>query len=219
MSAMTVRFALVAALVLAVAPHPAAGAAAGITHMQFVDAYVECNNAAWADRSRGQIFSIKELTMADKMRGITSHRAAGFVGENLFFGGVFGDFQPRATTTVGWALATKAFADRGEIEPPFRTRSTALAYLRQRKLTGLDALGDREAGALATELELSARDRKYAITPIPPGTRFTDQLDAASARKMLAKVGTHFDVGSARTLPQAGSPCPPRVLGGLFRHG
>ncbi|GEM_PF-6828422 len=205
------------ALALALGTVARAGAATTITHTQFVEGYVACNNAAWEGKSRELIFTIKEPTMADKMRGITSPTVRGFVGEQLFFGGIFGDFRPRDPATVGWALATKAFADRGEIERPFRTRATALAYLRTRRVEGADALGDLEAGAIATELELSARAARYAITPLPPGKRLSDPLDGDTARVLLAKIGTHFDVGSARTLPQAGRPCPARVLGRLFK--
>ena len=157
--------------------------------------------------------------MSDKMRGMNSPPVRGFVGEGLYFDGIYGNFQPNAPASVGWALATKAFADRGEVEPRFRTRLAARTYLRPANLEGLDALGLREVGALATELELSARGKKYAITPIRPGTKLNDPLDAATARTMLAKVGTHFDVGSARTIPQPGRACPASVLNGLFGGG
>jgi len=213
------RLALAMALAFSVVPRPAPAAGAAITRTQFVEAYVACNNAAWAGKSRMLVMSIKEPTMSDKMRGITAPSARGFVGEGLYFDGIYGNLQPRRPASVGWALATKAFADRGEVEPRFRTRDAALAYLQLRNLDGLDTLGLHEVGALATELELSARaGRRFAITRIAPGTHLGDPLDAASARSMLAKVGTHFDVGSARTIPQAGRPCPAKVLGGLFRR-
>ena len=219
MQSMLPRLTLVTALALSAMPPPATAAGAAITRTQFVEAYVACNNAAWEGKSLELIFTIKEPTSSDKMRGITSPTARGFVGEGLYFDGIYGNFQPLATATVGWALATKTFADRGEVEPRFRTRDAALAYLRTRNLQGLDTLGLHEVGALATELELSSRAAgRFAITPIPPGTRLDAPLDGTTARSMLAKVGTHFDVGSARTIPQAGRPCPVKVLGGLFRR-
>ena len=213
---MLLRFALVLALALSTVPYPARAAGPAITHTQFVEAYVACNNAAWEGKSRMMVLSIKEPTMSDKMRGMTSPPVRGFVGEGLYFDGIYGNFQPNAAATVGWALATKAFADRGEVEPRFRTRLAALTYLRPSSLGGLDTLGLREVGALATELELSARGKQYAITPIRAGTKLDDPLDAATARAMLVKVGSHFDVGSARTIPQPGRACPAKVLGGLF---
>jgi hypothetical protein len=213
---MILRLALVTTLALSSVPNPAGAAGRALTHTQFVEGYVTCNNTAWADKSRMLIISMKESTMSDKMRGMTSPSVRGFVGEALYFDGVYGNFQPNAPATIGWALATKAFADRGEVEPRFRTRLAALTYLRAANLDGLDTLGLRELGALATELELSARGKRFAITPIPPGTRLNDPLDAAAGRAMLAKVGTHFDVGTARTLPQPGRDCPAKVLKTLF---
>ena len=197
---------------------PAASAGTPLTRGQFIEGYVACNNAAWKGLSRELIVLVKEPSMGDKMRGHDSPSVRGFVGESLYYDGVYGSVQPKNVATLGWALATKAFADRGEIEPRFRTRAAALAYLRERQLGAADTLSDREAGALATELELSARGRRYAMTPIPAGLRLGDSLDAPRARALLAKVGTHFDVGSARTLPQAGRACPAKVLGKLFRR-
>jgi len=218
MSSMLPRLALVTVLALSIAPPPAPAAGAAITHTQFVEAYVACNNAAWEGTSRGLILSIKEPTMSDKMRGITVPSVRGFVGEGLYYDGLYGNFQPLAAATVGWALATKTFADRGEIEPRFRNRSTTIAFLAGRRLRGLDGLSDREAGALATELDLSSQGAgRFAITPIAPSTRFDDPLRAEAARAMLAKVGTHFDVGSKRTIAQVGLACPKRILSTLFR--
>jgi hypothetical protein len=213
------RLALVSALVLCAAPQPAPAAGAPITHTQFIEAYVSCNNAAWAEKSRMQIFTIKQPTLSDKIRGITSPTVRGFAGEGLYFDGIYGNVLPRAAATIGWALATKTFADRGEVEPRFRARDAALAYLRPWNLAGLDTLGVHEVGALATELELSSRGAgRFAITRIAPGTRLGDPLDGAAARSILAKIGSHFDVGSARTIPQTGRACPAKVLGGLFRR-
>jgi hypothetical protein len=219
MRTILLRLVLVSALAISTAPCPAPAAGTAITHTQFVEAYVACNNAAWEGKSRMLILSIKEPTMSDNIRGITVPSVRGFVGEGLYFDGIYGNFQPRAASTVGWALATKAFADRGEVEPRFRDRGAALAFLQGRGLSGVDALSDREVGAIATELELSSHGAgRFAITPIAPGTRLGDPLHAAAARAMLAKVGTHFDVGSKRTIPRAGRPCPAKVLGGLFRR-
>jgi hypothetical protein len=202
-----------AALAIPVAPRPATAAGTAITRSQFVDAYVDCNNAAWEGKPRGLILPSKEPTMSDLMRGLDSAKVRGFVGESLYFDGIYGNFQPRVVATLGWALATKTFADRGEIEPQFRNRSTALALLQERGINGAGALSDREVGAIATELDLG---RKYQITPIAAGTRLGDPLHAAAARAMLGKVGSHFDVGKSRTIAQPGRSCPNRVVKSLF---
>ena len=219
MQPILLRLALASALLAGAAPLSAPAAGPAITHTQFIDAYFDCNNTAWAEKSRMLIFTIKEPTPSDKMRGITSAKVRGFAGEGLYFDGVYGNVLPRAQATVGWALATKTFADRGQIEARFRSRDAALAYLRPWKLNGIETLGPQEIGAIATELELSSRSAgRFAITRIAPGTRLGVPLDAAAARSMLAKIGSHFDVGTARTLPQAGRACPAKVLGGLFRR-
>jgi hypothetical protein len=218
MRTIPLRLALVSALAISTAPCPAPAAGAAITHTQFAEAYVACNNAAWEGKSRGLIMAEKEPTMSDRIRGLDSPNVRGFVGEGLYFDGVYGNFQPRAAATVGWALATKAFADRGEVEPRFRNRGAAIAFLRDRNLNGIDALSDREVGAIATELDLSSHGAgRFAITPIAPGTRLGDPLHAAAARAMLVKVGTHFDVGSKKTIAQPGRACPKNVMSGLFR--
>jgi hypothetical protein len=216
MSSMLPRLAFVTVLALTVAP---AEAGSALTHTQFVEGYVRCNNAAWTGVSRELIFHGNTPSMSDRMRGLDSPLVRGFVGEFLYFDGVYGNFEPRRAATVGWALATKAFADRGEVEPRFRTRGPAVALLRAHALRGVDPLSDREAGAIATELDLGGGPgSRTQITPIAAGLQLADPLTAGVARAMLAKVGTHFDVGSARTIAQPGRACPAKVLGGLF-HG
>jgi hypothetical protein len=210
---------LLAAVALLASAAPAEAAPA-LNRTQFIDGYVRCNNAAWYGVSRGVIRHGDTPSASDRMRGLDSSLTRGFVGEQLYFDGVYGNLQPRRDATVGWALATKAFADRGEIEPRYRTRPAAIAVLRAHGLRGIDALSDREAGAIATELDLGgAPGSRFAITPIAPGTRLGEPLDAATARAMLAKVGAHFDVGSARTIAQPGRACPPRVRSRLFIGG
>ena len=202
------------ALLTAVALPAQAGTA--ITRADFVEAYVACNNGAWTD-NRQKILVVKEPTRSDLMRGLDSPAVRGFVGENLYYDGVLAAFQPRGRATVGWALATKAFADRGDIERRFQRRDVANALLRAHNLTGVGTLSDRQAGAIATELSLgSAHGGRNAITPIAAGAHLEAPLGAATARAMLSKIGTHFEVG-LHGRPSPGVACPVNVYSALFR--
>ena len=204
----------VASTLLVAAAMPAT-ASSGISRADFVEAYVACNNAAWTD-SRQQIKLPEKTTRADEMRGLSSAPVRGFIGENLYYEGVMASFEPRRRATLGWALATKTFADRGDIEKRFHDRAAANAFLRARKLGGIDKLGAQQAGAIATELHLSAADQRNAITPIAAGANLDQPLNAETARAMLSKIGTHFDFGP-HTHPQPGIACPISVYANLFQ--
>ncbi len=187
-----------------------------LTRNDFVEAYVLCNNAAWGGNQRAMIHSVYKPSRADLMRGIDSVRTRGFLGEQLYFEGILAPLEPHRSATLGWALATKAFADRGGTEPRFATRARALAVVNGAGVRGAPGLSDGELAAIATEIDLGhARGGRIALTPIASGTDARAPLTPALARAILARIGTHFDAGT-RAKPQAGAACPPRVLAGLF---
>ncbi|HEX3550735.1 MAG TPA: hypothetical protein VHT53_10185 [Candidatus Elarobacter sp.] len=195
---------------------PADAASPALTRNDFVEGYVLCNNAAWAGNSRATIHSVQKPTEGDRIHGIDSVRTRGFVGEQLYFEGVFAPLEPHRPATLGWALATKAFADRGGFDPAMQSRSAALAAVNGAGLAGASALSDTELEAIATEIALArARGGRAALTPIARGTDVRAPLRAGDARAMLARIGTHFDTGR-NVVPKAGAACPPAVLRGLF---
>jgi hypothetical protein len=148
------------------------------------------------------------------MGGIDDVRTRGFLGEQLYVAGVWAPLEPHRPATVGWALATKAFADRGGASPRFASRAGALAAVTAAGVRHAGVLSDAELAALATEVAIAREKPKAALTPVTPGTDAASPLDAAAARAMLTSIGTHFDVGKAGA--HAGARCPPQVLRGLF---
>ncbi len=194
----------------------AADAAGVLTRNDFIEGYVLCNNAAWAGNDRATIHSVPRPSRSDLMRGIDSVRTRGFLGEQLYFDGVWAPVEPRRPATVGWALATKAFADRGGFDRAVASRRAALAQVNGAGLAGASTLSDTELESIATELALARmRGGRAALTPVARGTDLRAPLQASLARTILARIGTHFDTGR-NVVPKAGAACPPSVLRGLF---
>ena len=213
--------ALAGAALLAIAALPAcpplasARDAAVLTRNDFIEAYVACNNAAWS-APRMTIEPVARPTSSDLMGGIDSPVTRGFRGEQLYFDGVWAPIDPHRPATVGWALATKAFADRGGFAPAVLTRAASLAAVERAGLTGAAALSDHELEAIATEIAFASSGS--ALTPMHAGTDVRAPLSPAQARTMLARIGSHFDT-ARRTARSAGAACPAKVLRRLFGAG
>jgi hypothetical protein len=112
---------------LAVSVYAVAMSGTPITREDFVREYVLCNNRAWTGMSHELIPLVRRSASA-AVTGTRSPEAVGFMEMEYLWGDrKFEDAAKRAT--LGWAAATKAYADDGGIEPRFRTGAAARAYL------------------------------------------------------------------------------------------
>ena len=177
---------------IAAAPRP-------ISQEQFIRAYVLCNNRAWAGSSHELIPFIRNASA--QQAATRSPAVRGFIE----LGYLWGDrqlAQPDAPATIGWAAATKAYADDGGIEPRFRTPAAARSYLAQALGHGVRGLNARETASLATNLHLArlARDPgKWTLAGVSQSLE--SALDEGTARRLLREIGSHESVGSARVGP------------------
>jgi len=121
---------------------------------------------------------------------------------------------------VSWAVATKAFADAGGIEPQFRQPDVARHFLISMGFASANVFANEEAGAVATNVHLAklAGHPEWSAVAAIGSVSLRANLTTSLAIALLRTIGGHESVGTARTSPLVFRMCEPSAARRFLAH-